>query len=315
MKIRLADVGSIEGVPPGHELVTASLGTDGVVTSMWIASDSPAVQYSRERYPQSPTIGIGYPSLPVSVVVAVTSNEGTEAFTLTDLRMMFPSLCRLPGSGDIVIVAKSLIENDGIAENNAIRVSSGGEVLAEGIVGDAIQHMAVGEDDTIWLGYFDEGVVEGQARVNTPDPSALAGSGIVQFNRDFGVEWRYPQEDELFITDCYTLAVSGSDVYACPYTDFPILRIRNGSVEHWDDIGVPAHYLLVSGSSLAFLGGYRTHWSEGVVVDLESGQAQPLRVVGPRGLDIRRSLQVSVAGDTLMALHGRRILKGVFTVA
>ena len=37
--------------------------------------------------------------------------------------------------------------------------------------------------------------------------------------------WRFNGEEraDLFIADCYAMALDGNTLWACPYTDFPIV--------------------------------------------------------------------------------------------
>ena len=309
VSIKLTDAGSVEGVPSDHVLMSASLGVDGALTCAWATPLDQEALLRRDEVPNWASFAVTKADPPVALLVTVTSERGSESHVWHNIGLAFPSVVRLPASGDFLIVGTRCRVIKDVPEHNAARVSPSGEILHTGTLGDGIEHIVATREDDLWVGYFDEGVF-GNYGWGDGGPPPVGASGIVRFSHDFGVEWRYPQDPGPPIADCYTLALDGDDVYACPYTDFPILRIRDDAVEHWDGLGVPARFMLVSGHRLALLGGYRTHWSEGVIVDLEAGRAKPLRLSGPKGVDLHEAFTICVVGDTIVALDGTRILKG-----
>lgn len=79
---------------------------------------------------------------------------------------------------------------------------------------------------TIWTGYFDEGVFGnfGWGRPDGPDP--LGAAGIVAWSPTLNKVWEL-DADEGLIADCYALNVAPDAVWACTYTDFPVIRIAD----------------------------------------------------------------------------------------
>jgi hypothetical protein len=122
-------------------------------------------------------------------------------------------------------------------------------------IGDGVEHIRCAPDGTIWVGYFDEGVFSG------PDKDGslpVSSSGIARFAPDGSVIWRFNGEEhpDLFIADCYSLALDGNTLCCCPYTDFPIVRVKDGVVDRWRNDVAGARAIAVGGDSVLLAGGY-----------------------------------------------------------
>ena len=60
-------------------------------------------------------------------------------------------------------------------------VDAAGSVVAEGTLGDGINHLLTTPSGAIWVGYFDEGVF-GSFGWGGPGPPPIGQPGIVQFD-------------------------------------------------------------------------------------------------------------------------------------
>ena len=117
--------------------------------------------------------------------------------------------------------------------------------------------MLVDNSGEIWVGYFDEGIF-GNFGWGSPGPAPLGSPGIVRWSPGFEKVWEYQAVDDYWLADCYALNVDTDRVWACPYTDFPILEIDSdrAAVHQTTDVSGPRG-LLVAGENVALIGDYK----------------------------------------------------------
>ncbi|MDI6098823.1 hypothetical protein QLQ12_09450 [Actinoplanes sp. NEAU-A12] len=135
--------------------------------------------------------------------------------------------------------------------DNAQVFSASGQALRSFRVGDGVEHLAVDEPGTIWVGYFDEGIYSG-------DP--LSAGGLTRFD-EFGRQlWTYwPPSGFGHIATCYALNVGARTTWASYYTDFPLVRITDTKVSPFPPGPVRgAQGVLVHDDVVIFIGGYGT---------------------------------------------------------
>lgn len=157
----------------------------------------------------------------------------------------YTQIDRFPDGRWLVVTPRT--EGD---QDNAIILDEQGSSLAAFCLGDGIQHVRCAGDGTIWVGYFDEGVI---------DDNVGAG-GLVQFSADGRQLWAYnaaepPMKES--VDDCYALSIVGTDIWTCFHYSFAIVRLRDGQEAHWfnDDV-YGAEALAVDGRHVALAGGY-----------------------------------------------------------
>ncbi|KQV75152.1 hypothetical protein ASC61_09130 [Aeromicrobium sp. Root344] len=196
--------------------------------------------------------------------------------------------------GRFVVVGSRAEWRDGLAEDNAYVYASDGSLELAGCLGDGIEHVQTSADGGIWVGYFDEGIF-GNDGWGSPGPEPIGSAGIVRFSSDLQVRWEYPAQQQESIDDCYALNVTGGDVWACPYSSFDVVRIRDGAVRRWVNDVTGATAIVVSGDSVALFGGY---------------QDRDRLVVGSLGDD---ELDVQATGRLTMP-DGRRLPEDTFVV-
>ena len=244
------DVGPVEValhatlVPAGldDKLVAASVGPDGEAIVLWSAADGAEAMRSRTGRPVGARVITYYP-LPGHEVV------------IRDLGIAFPEVQPLPGDRTLIVGARCRWYSKG-PERNAIVVDADGLPVAEGTLGDGIQEVLTTPSGLIWVGYFDEGVL-GNYGWGGPGPDPIGSPGIVRFTPDLRVDWRYPYNAEGgSIIDAYALNVSGETAWSSYYTDFPIVRIKSGSITTWRGGVRGVQALIIGEGRCALIGGY-----------------------------------------------------------
>jgi hypothetical protein len=319
-EIVLGEATRIDGVPDEYELVSVSLGIDGVLTCAW--ASSAAREFIRtmswaRRLPIRARVVVpdwgAYPfattSEPLDLLITATHGALTEITVARGIDLRFPRIVRLPSSGDFVVAAGRCRFRFKVAEKNARRISPNGEILDEGTMGDCINHMAATLQDDIWVSYGDEGVFgifDWGPRGEPPNGTG----GLMRFRTDFTVDWTYSQPDRVDICDCYMMNLGNDGLFICPYPDFPVVKIGDDISTVWEGRGQSTKHLLVAGSHVAFLRGYRTFRDHGTLVDLATNESRDIRLSAPRSMDWSAPAEAGIAGDTLALVQGRRIFTG-----
>ena len=109
------------------------------------------------------------------------------------------------------------------------------------------------------------------------------------------------------MSDCYALNVDDACAWACYYSDFPVVCIRDGHVTGWDnDVKGPAA-LAVAGFRVALSGGYGPDYDRLALTELGADGAGPAgqcRVVLSDGELLPPGTQVIGRGSRLHFLTG-----------
>lgn len=134
-------------------------------------------------------------------------------------------------------------------EHNARFYEADGTPADVFALGDGILHLCCATDGTFYVGYFDEGVFSGDYR---------SSSGVAQFGLDGRLLWRYNSDERVGPQIyCYALALDGSTLWCCPYSNFPIIRVAGGAIEHWRNSSVAgARAIAADGDYVLLAGGY-----------------------------------------------------------
>jgi hypothetical protein len=129
---------------------------------------------------------------------------------------------------------------DGTVEMNAtIIYIADGSRIRQMTLGDGINAVNVTPNGVIWCGFMDEGIFGNYGWGGSGGSRPLGASGLVAYNNEGSClyEFSAPSHDgetDLKISDCYVLNAIGEEVWICPYTDFPLIRIdRSGDVQWW----------------------------------------------------------------------------------
>ncbi|RRD03636.1 hypothetical protein EII34_13710 [Arachnia propionica] len=240
--------GVLEAPPGMDQLIAVAVGSSGPV-AMWAPSpglvDPPRARgQAVSRLPEPvPVVLVSYldSTVPVSSVASAVS-------------VTFPLIDEL-SDGSFLVVGARCAHRRGGPENNALVIDRDGRVVREGCLGDGIEHLLVAADGTVWAGYFDEGIFGNRgwgtgSRAREP----LGADGVVAWSADLERLWGAGVS---VIADVYALNVAGSEVWACTYPDFPLLRMRAGASRVIPTRGLDgARGLVVSGNRVGVIGGY-----------------------------------------------------------
>ena len=191
---------------------------------------------------------------PVMYEILRVSPTGVRSALVTD-STVFHHAQPLP-EGFLLVGARCWWTPDG-PDKNAVVCDHVGRVLRRFTLGDGIQDVRTTADGTIWVSYFDEGVF-GNYGWGGPGPEPIGASGLVAFD---------PSGRELFhydpsaagtgmISDLYALNVADREVWAYFYTEFPLVRIRDGAYTTWSLGLAGAGALAVRFPHVLLYGGY-----------------------------------------------------------
>lgn len=135
----------------------------------------------------------------------------------------------------------------GEKDRNAHIFTLNGRLCRSFHAGDAIEDVQTTEQGDCWVSYFDE--------------APWSQSGLACFNENGKAIFRFSDLEPPAppILDCYALNVcSNTEVWACYYTDFPLVRLVDHKVASiWRKLGVQgSHAFAVFGQRVLFAGKY-----------------------------------------------------------
>lgn len=246
--MEVLDCGVLEPPEGADQLIAAAVSVSGPV-AMWATStelaDPPRVNHQ----------AVSRLAEPVPVVLASYMDSTTPLSCVpAAVPVTFPFIEEFSDGSFLVVGARCHFRSSG-PENNALVIDRDGRVTREGCLGDGIQHLVVAPDDTVWTGYFDEGIFGNRGwgtGSGTREP--LGSDGIVAWTRDLGRRWGAGLS---IIADVYALNVGDDEVWACPYPDFPLLHIRLGHSRLIPTRNVDGPLgLVVSGNRVGLIGSY-----------------------------------------------------------
>ncbi|MGW7402272.1 hypothetical protein ACWGI9_00745 [Streptomyces sp. NPDC054833] len=206
--------------------------------------------------------------------LVVTVEDGRPYETrLSAVRARVPVIDALPDGGFVVADARRRDDDEQVQIFDPL-----GRPSWTFTVGDAIEHLLTDESGNLWVGHFDEGVFD--------DP--LSAPGVRCWSSTGTPLWqcgRLPGGGTF--VECYALNVAATATWVYPYTDFPLLEVRNGlpvrvrSTPVGDARGVTVH-----GGRVAFFGGYDDERDRLVLGGLTDTAVEPLvegRLLRPDG--------------------------------
>ncbi|MFE5046125.1 hypothetical protein ACFRAI_07185 [Streptomyces sp. NPDC056637] len=293
----------------GEKQVAVSVGPDGQVIALWskprdlpglsaTTTNAGGATFSEPRATQA-----------VDTHVSVHAPHRTASVELPGLKLAHVTVQPLPGDRVLVVGARARWRPEG-ADRNAIVYDADGHVVAEATLGDGVSHVFATHTGDIWVGYFDEGVYGNLGWGNPGTPAPIGEYGLIRFSSDLETQWRFPShtsEPWGAISDCYALNIDGDTAWACYYTDFPIVRVRDDVVTSWRNSVAGATALAVKDAHVALLGGYGPHHDRLSVGTLDSEDLRvtdEYRIVLPDGSPLPKRTQVIGRGPDLHVLSG-----------
>ena len=94
---------------------------------------------------------------PVAARITVHTPELAAVAQVADLPLAHITVQPMPGGAFLVAGARCRWRCDG-PDRNGVLYDTGGQVVAEGVLGDGIGHVLATSDGQVWIGYFDEGI-------------------------------------------------------------------------------------------------------------------------------------------------------------
>ncbi|WP_309110783.1 hypothetical protein [Saccharothrix sp.] len=224
----------VEPVVDGDVMVSATVGPQGELVVLWCDPALLSVLSSRQRKPGSTKARRTH-----KVRVTAHHPDPVVLTEISDIDLDFPTAHPLP-DGEVLLVGARV---RGSAPN-AVVYDSEGRVVRRADLGDGIEHVYTTAGGDVWVAYFDQGIF---------GRSEVAAHGLVRFGPDLRPVWRFPG---WVIADCYALNVTEREAWTCYYTEFPVVRVRDGKVTRWDNDITGVRALAVVGRRVGLFGGY-----------------------------------------------------------
>jgi hypothetical protein len=208
--------------------------------------------------------------------------QGSPTFPL---ETPFPMVDRFADGRWLVVATRSL------GDTNARVLAPGAALLARLMLGDGIEDVAIDAEDRIWVGWFDEGMFGNRDWAVPGHEWPPSGNGVACFAPDGELlplpTW--PAEAGP-IADCYALNVAGPGAWACPYTEFPLVRFVPGEPARWWRNALAGPKAIATDGAYALLaGGYREEASRVALVALPGpGQGEDAVLLASWQLPLRR---------------------------
>jgi hypothetical protein len=259
--------------PPadGEVLVTASVGPRGEVIALWSTAEGKEALHSRVVQPSGVSFATTMTARPVPVRVTTHSPEAALLAQISDVDVAHPNIQPMPGDRVLVVGARSRWRKKG-ADRNAAIYDADGRTVAREVLGDGIEHVLTTSAGDVWVGYFDEGIFGNFGWGGQGASEPVGACGLIRFSPDLRPAWRAHYEAGQHwteISDVYALNVSDEEAWTCYYTEFPVVRIRDGRRTAWHNEVSGVKALAVSGTRVALLGGYGAEASRLCVGELD----------------------------------------------
>jgi hypothetical protein len=284
-----ADLSAVIGE---NKIIASSIAANGEAVLLTVAPEFEKAAFGREErkgfviFPFSKA----KPRYPATFI-RFDGREILQKTELSDVDIAFPSVQPLP-DGEVLLVGARCHYRDGDPEKNAVVFGENGKVLRRFVLGDGINSIQTTEEGMIWVSYFDEGVF-GNFGWNQP----MGASGLICFDSTGHVLWEFkPPAGFDTICDCYALNVAKNAVWACYYTDFPLVKINSDKqMQGWKNEVGGVSVLAVDGDRALLWGGYGGKHSRCVVQNIGTDS-----LTQPREIKIELPAGINLTGATVM---------------
>ena len=235
-----------------NKIIAASIGPSGEAVLLTVAPEYEKAPFG--RYEQG---GASFPCSRAEHYYPATflrfgGNSLIQQVELTQIEVSFPEVQPLP-NGEVLLVGGRCEYRGGDPEKNAAVFNADGKMLRQFTLGDGIKSIQTTNDGKIWVSYFDEGV-GGNYGWNKP----MGASGLNCFDASGCLEWEFESSQGFnMIVDCYALNVAEDSVWACYYTEFPVIKIDDQrNICDWRNDIRGAKALAVDDRRVLLWGGY-----------------------------------------------------------
>jgi hypothetical protein len=213
--------------------------------------------------------------------------------------------------GILLVAARCNWQRNG-PEENAVVIADDGRALRRFALGDGINDVRATASDDIWVSYFDEGIF-GNRGWGNPGPDPIGAAGLVHFGPRGDVRGAYDAAaaGTDAICDAYALNVDRQgNVWLYFYSEFPIVRLREGRYTRWSCSVLGSHVLAAWESRALLVGSYGEPASARIMDLRHDGSARIVEeaiVVTPEGAPITPMRAVSI-GPEVFFFDGKRVL-------
>jgi hypothetical protein len=276
-----------------NKIIAASVGPSGEAVLLTVAPKFEKEPFGREERK-------GFAIFPFSkakrhypaMFIRFDGHQVLQTVELREVEIAFPSVQPLP-NGEVLLVGSRCHYREGDPEQNAVVFDENGNVQRRFVLGDGINALETTADGRIWVSYFDEGVF-GNYGWDKP----MGSSGLICFDPSGQIVWEFTPPDGFdTICDCYAMNVTDGTVWACYYSEFPLVKIDSKSrVRGWKNEISGANALAVDDKRVLLWGGYGDNHSRCVVQefgDKELVNPRELTLSFPHGVN---SMGARVAG-------------------
>ena len=292
--------------PPasGSVPVCASVGPGNELLLMWAmaydlaSATAVTVKPGGARFPDPKA------DRPVPAQVSVYSGESVREVILSGMPLAHTTIQPMPDGRILVVGARARWHSDG-PDHNAIIYGPDGNALTQATLGDGVAHVQTTPAGYVWVGYFDEGVYGNYGWGEPGAPAPIGSSGLIRFSPDLSPDWHYGSNDDTGeddIDDCYALNVADETAWSCYYSDFPVVRIRDGQVRGWPNSVTGVNALVADGHHVALVGGYAAdshRITAGTLHDEEFAVTAEYELTLPDGSPVPATLAVIGRGPEL----------------
>jgi hypothetical protein len=222
--------------------------------------------------------------------VSITTAKDTTVRDLPLVTATYPLVQTLPGDNILVVAPRCQRSSDGTHELNARVYRANGSIENEFCLGDGIGHVQADNAGHLWVGYFDEGIFGNFGWGNSNGATPIGVAGLACFDGRGKKLWEFePPQGLDSIADCYAMNVGENEVWACYYTEFPLVCIDSRHrVTAWATALSGPRELAVSGESVLVYGGYGDKKTDCRLLRLRDGRTEEVAEVAlrlPHGLD------------------------------
>ena len=220
--LSLTPVSTLE--PPGRfdQLVEVSVGPHGDCIALWTdEAGLHAVTYDEEVDGSDLE---GHWSRRASMAVVSHSRSG-ECREVTEVEFGGNDPMVQPlGADRLLLGSRWAVDGRDGPEQNAAVLGPDGIAVRTTCLGTGINQVLATEHGDFWVAFSDVGVF---------DRVGEGKHGLVRFDAELEVAWRFEGNRDFEIVDCEAITLSGDDLWAYNEPDFDLVRVRDNEVRRW----------------------------------------------------------------------------------
>jgi hypothetical protein len=242
--------------PTGFEFVTANVSAGGEGLFLFIGDDADGDVRGTTTSPGFATFPKPRMPTPKPFKLAIHRFGALSWIDLPLSDISFPNVELFPDGRILLAASRCAWRSPDDFDRNGMIIDPVRGTTNRILLGDGIQHIGIDALGRIWVGYFDEGVF-GNFGWGHPGPSGPGAGGLVCFNDNGGVLWRFNRDDgEAFIDDCYAMNSTRDEIWIFYYSDFRICRMGSDfSQTFYKPKGIEGSHALAVSKDAVLLSG------------------------------------------------------------